>query len=45
VLVRPRVLSGKHVPGIGLNKNYEDSTVPQQGNVTRAMRELATEEA
>ena len=29
LLVRPRVLLGKHVPGIGLNQVYEPNTVPQ----------------
>ena len=29
LLVRPRVLLGKHVPGIGLNQVYEQNTVPQ----------------
>ena len=29
LLVRPRVLAGKHVPGIGLNQVYEQNTVPQ----------------
>ena len=29
LLVRPRVLMGKHVPGIGLNQVYEQNTVPQ----------------
>src|SRR5262249_22737782 len=29
LLVRPRVLLGKHVPGIGLNQVYEQNSVPQ----------------
>jgi 2-oxoisovalerate dehydrogenase E1 component beta subunit len=45
LLVRPRVLLGKHVPGIGLNQVYERNTVPQLPNVKASMRELATEEA
>lgn len=43
--VRPRTLMGKHVPGIGMNQNYELNTVPQLGNVRQAMRELVTEAA
>jgi 2-oxoisovalerate dehydrogenase E1 component beta subunit len=45
LLVRPRVLQGKHVPGIGLNQVYEQNTVPQLPGIKMAMRELATEEA
>jgi 2-oxoisovalerate dehydrogenase E1 component beta subunit len=45
LLVRPRVLLGKHVPGIGLNNAYEQNSVPQLGSIQKAMRELATEEA
>jgi 2-oxoisovalerate dehydrogenase E1 component beta subunit len=43
--VRPRTLLGKHVPGIGMNQNYEMNSVPQLGNVREALRELATEAA
>jgi 2-oxoisovalerate dehydrogenase E1 component beta subunit len=45
LLVRPRVLLGKHVPGIGLNQVYEQNQVPQAADVLVAMRELATEAA
>ncbi len=45
LLVRPRVLLGKHVPGIGLNQAYEQNTVPQLPNIREAMRAVATEEA
>jgi 2-oxoisovalerate dehydrogenase E1 component beta subunit len=45
LLVRPRVLLGAHVPGIGLNQVYEWNEVPQLPNVLKAMRELATEAA
>jgi len=45
LLVRPRVLLGKHVPGIGLNQVYEQNSVPQLPTITAAMREVATEEA
>jgi 2-oxoisovalerate dehydrogenase E1 component beta subunit len=45
LLVKPRVLQGKHLPGIGLNQVYETNTVPQLPDVTDALRELATEPA
>ena len=45
LLVRPRVLLGKHVPGIGLNQEYERNTVPQLPGIREAMRAVATEEA
>src|SRR5947207_7408408 len=45
LLVRPRVLFGAHVPGIGLNQTYEWNEVPQLPNVLVAMREVATEAA
>ena len=45
LLVRPRVLLGKHVPGIGLNQVYEQNTVPQLKQIRDAMRAVATEEA
>ena len=41
--VRPRVLLGQHVPGIGLNEVYEKNTVPQLPNIKQALHELATE--
>lgn len=45
LLVRPRVLFGRHVPGIGLNRIYEQNSVPQLEHIESAMRELATEPA
>jgi 2-oxoisovalerate dehydrogenase E1 component beta subunit len=45
LLVRPRVLSGLHLPGIGLNQVYEHNTVPQLPSIRTTMLELATEEA
>jgi 2-oxoisovalerate dehydrogenase E1 component beta subunit len=45
LLVRPRVLLGKHVPGIGLNQVYEQNSVPQLPQVLQAMEEIATEAA
>jgi 2-oxoisovalerate dehydrogenase E1 component beta subunit len=45
LLVRPRCLMGKHVPGIGLHQEYERNTVPQLREVRAAMLQVATEEA
>jgi 2-oxoisovalerate dehydrogenase E1 component beta subunit len=45
LLVRPRVLSGKHLPGIGLNQVYEHHSVPQLPEVLQAMDEIAAEAA
>jgi 2-oxoisovalerate dehydrogenase E1 component beta subunit len=45
LLVRPRVLMGKHVPGIGLNSAYEQNTVPQLPEVRAALRDLVEEPA
>lgn len=45
LLVRPRVLLGKHVPGIGLNAVYEQNSVPQLPQIKEAMRAVTTEEA
>lgn len=45
LLARPRVLAGKHVPGIGLNQVYETNTVPQLPDVRDAMRATAEEAA
>ena len=45
LVVRPRMLQGKHVPGIGLNQVYETNTVPQLDHVRAAMHALATEPA
>lgn len=43
LLARPRLLMGKHVPGIGLNQVYEQNTVPQLPGIRDALRELAEE--
>lgn len=45
LLVRPRVLLGRHVPGIGLNQVYEQNTVPQLPSIRSAMEAVATEAA
>jgi 2-oxoisovalerate dehydrogenase E1 component beta subunit len=45
LLVRPRVLLGQHVPGIGLNQVYEQNSVPQLPSIKSAMRAVAVEDA
>jgi 2-oxoisovalerate dehydrogenase E1 component beta subunit len=45
LLARPRLLAGKHVPGIGLNAEYERNSVPQLPEVKEAMRAVADEAA
>ncbi|MCE9532976.1 MAG: alpha-ketoacid dehydrogenase subunit beta [Planctomycetes bacterium] len=45
LLVKPRVLQGKHIPGIGLNQTYETNTVPQSNEVRQALSELMNEAA
>jgi 2-oxoisovalerate dehydrogenase E1 component beta subunit len=45
LLVRPRVLLGKHVPGIGLNQVYEQNSVPQLPGIKAALHAVAAEEA
>jgi 2-oxoisovalerate dehydrogenase E1 component beta subunit len=42
--VRPRVLLGQHIPGIGLNQVYEHNSVPQLPTIKEAMQAVATEE-
>lgn len=43
--VRPRLLAGKAVPGIGLSPALEYASVPQKIDVERALRELLDEAA
>ena len=45
LLVKPRVLFAKHVPGIGLNQVYEQNSVPQHSHIQAAMEALAQEKA
>lgn len=45
LLVRPRLIAGKHLPGIGLNQVYEQHSVPQLADCKAAMQEVATEPA
>lgn len=45
LLAKPRVLLGKHVPGIGLNQTYEQNSVPQLPSIKAALMDVAREEA
>ncbi|MFO0878074.1 MAG: transketolase C-terminal domain-containing protein [Gemmataceae bacterium] len=45
LVVRPRLLAGKHLPGIGLNQIYERNTVPQFEHIKRDLAALVTEAA
>lgn len=40
---RPRVLAGKHLPGIGLNAILEENSVPQFSDILGEVRELLAE--
>ncbi|MGL6076065.1 MAG: alpha-ketoacid dehydrogenase subunit beta [Fimbriiglobus sp.] len=44
LVAKPVLLMGKHVPGVGLNQEYERNTVPQYAGIRDAMRELANEQ-
>ena len=44
LLAPPRLLAGKHVPGIGLADPLEMASVPQLGDITEAMRAVAREQ-
>lgn len=43
--VRPRLLAGKQLPGIGICPTLEDVSVPQANHIEKEMIELATEQA
>lgn len=43
--VRPRLLAGKQIPGIGINPVLEDVSVPQANHIEKEMVELAHEPA
>ena len=43
LLVKPRLLQGRHLPGIGLNQVYEQNSVPQAPGVLAALRDLLNE--
>ncbi|WNG36040.1 alpha-ketoacid dehydrogenase subunit beta [Archangium minus] len=44
LMAPPRLLAGKFVPGIGLADELEMASVPQQGDITAAIRMLAAEQ-
>lgn len=43
LMARPRVLAGKHLPGIGLHANLEDASVPQKHEIEHEIRSLIAE--
>jgi 2-oxoisovalerate dehydrogenase E1 component beta subunit len=45
LLVRPRLVAGQHVPGIGLNQVYEQNSVPQLPSIKQALMEVVNEAA
>lgn len=45
LLARPQVIAGKHLPGIGLHPNLEDSSVPQKHEIKQAIVDLIAEQA
>lgn len=45
LLAPPKLVAGKHLPGIGLADNLERASMPQANDVLEAMRALAREEA
>jgi 2-oxoisovalerate dehydrogenase E1 component beta subunit len=44
LMAPPRLLAGKHLPGIGLSDALEMASVPQQHDITEAIRTLASEQ-
>ena len=44
LLAAPKLLAGKHIPGIGLADALEMASVPQLADITAAMRALAAEQ-
>jgi 2-oxoisovalerate dehydrogenase E1 component beta subunit len=45
LLVRPRMLAGRHIPGIGLNQIYEQNSVPQLASIREAVHAIVNEAA
>jgi len=43
LLARPRVIAGKHIPGIGLHPHLEDASVPQKLEIYQAVKEICDE--
>lgn len=40
LLAPPRVLAGKQIPGVGLNPNLEEATIPQEEDIRREIKNL-----
>jgi len=45
LLVRPRILMGEHLPGIGLHPAYESNSVPQPDDIRNILLELLRDPA
>jgi 2-oxoisovalerate dehydrogenase E1 component beta subunit len=43
LIARPRVIAGKHLPGIGLHPHLEDASVPQKAEIEALIREMLGE--
>lgn len=43
LMARPKVVAGKHVPGIGLHPNLEDASVPQKHEIIDEVRAVFSE--
>jgi 2-oxoisovalerate dehydrogenase E1 component beta subunit len=43
LLARPRVLAGKHLPGVGLHPNLEEASVPYPHEIREAMVSILSE--
>lgn len=43
LLARPKVLAGKHLPGIGLHANLEEASVPHLSDIVEAAKEVLSE--
>jgi len=43
LMARPKVLSAKNVPGIGLHPNLEEATVPQSAQIRKEIMDLLNE--
>lgn len=43
LMARPRVVAGKHIPGIGLHPNLEDASVPQKHEILEEVRSVVQE--
>ena len=43
LMAAPRVLAGKHIPGIGLHPHLEDNSVPQKHEIETLIRQICAE--